>query len=113
MIEEFKEKTSLINIFNAFLLPFILIFAVLGSIFLGIASPTEAAGIGAAGAILLSLIQGSMNIKKLKQISSETTKLTSIVFMILLGATSFSLVFRGLEGYRILIYMITSSNLSP
>ena len=113
MIEEFKEKTSLINIFNAFLLPFILIFAVLGSIFLGIASPTEAAGIGAAGAILLSLIQGSMNIKKLKQISSETTKLTSIVFMILLGATSFSLVFRGLEGDRILIDMITSSNLSP
>ena len=113
MIEEFKEKTSLINIFNAFLLPFILIFAVLGSIFLGIASPTEAAGIGAAGAILLSLIQGSMNIKKLKHISSETTKLTSIVFMILLGATSFSLVFRGLEGDRILIDMITSSNLSP
>lgn len=113
MIEEFKEKKSLINIFNAFLLPFILIFAVLGSIFLGIASPTEAAGIGAAGAILLSLIQGSMNIKKLKQISSETTKLTSIVFMILLGATSFSLVFRGLEGDRILIDMITSSNLSP
>ena len=113
MIEEFKEKTGLINIFNAFLLPFILIFAVLGSIFLGIASPTEAAGIGAAGAILLSLIQGSMNIKKLKQISSETTKLTSIVFMILLGATSFSLVFRGLEGDRILIDMITSSNLSP
>ena len=113
MIEAFKEKTSLINIFNAFLLPFILIFAVLGSIFLGIASPTEAAGIGAAGAILLSLIQGSMNIKKLKQISSETTKLTSIVFMILLGATSFSLVFRGLEGDRILIDMITSSNLSP
>ena len=113
MIEEFKEKTSLINIFNAFLLPFILIFAVLGSIFLGIASPTEAAGIGAAGAILLSLIQGSMNFKKLKQISSETTKLTSIVFMILLGATSFSLVFRGLEGDRILIDMITSSNLSP
>ena len=113
IIEEFKEKTSLINIFNAFLLPFILIFAVLGSIFLGIASPTEAAGIGAAGAILLSLIQGSMNFKKLKQISSETTKLTSIVFMILLGATSFSLVFRGLEGDRILIDMITSSNLSP
>ena len=113
MIEEFKEKKSLINIFNAFLLPFILIFAVLGSIFLGIASPTEAAGIGASGAILLSLIQGSMNIKKLKQISSETTKLTSIVFMILLGATSFSLVFRGLEGDRILIDMITSSNLSP
>ena len=50
MIKEFKEKTSIRNIINAFLLPFILIFAVLGSIFMGIASPTEAAGIGAAGA---------------------------------------------------------------
>ncbi|MFL2999288.1 MAG: TRAP transporter large permease subunit [Cytophagales bacterium] len=101
------------NIINAFLLPFILIFAVLGSIFLGIASPTEAAGIGAAGALLLSVIQGSINLKKIKDISSETTKLTSIVFMILLGATSFSLVFRGLEGDKILVDMITASNLTP
>ena len=113
MIKEFKEKTSITNIINAFLLPFILIFAVLGSIFLGIASPTEAAGIGAAGALLLSVIQGSINLKKIKDISSETTKLTSIVFMILLGATSFSLVFRGLEGDKILVDMITASNLTP
>ena len=113
MIKEFKEKTSITNIINAFLLPFILIFAVLGSIFMGIASPTEAAGIGAAGALLLSVIQGSINLKKIKDISSETTKLTSIVFMILLGATSFSLVFRGLEGDEILVDMITASNLTP
>ena len=113
MIKEFKEKTSITNIINAFLLPFILIFAVLGSIFMGIASPTEAAGIGAAGALLLSVIQGSINLKKIKDISSETTKLTSIVFMILLGATSFSLVFRGLEGDKILVDMITASNLTP
>ena len=113
MIKEFKEKTSITNIINAFLLPFILIFAVLGSIFMGIASPTEAAGIGASGALLLSVIQGSINLKKIKDISSETTKLTSIVFMILLGATSFSLVFRGLEGDKILVDMITASNLTP
>ena len=113
IINEFKEKTNITNILNAFLLPFILIFAVLGSIFLGIASPTEAAGIGAAGALILSTIQGSLNIKKIKDISTETTKLTSIVFMILLGATSFSLVFRGLEGDKILVDMITSSNLTP
>ena len=73
MIKEFKEKTSITNIINAFLLPFILIFAVLGSIFMGIASPTEAAGIGAAGALLLSVIQGSINLKIIKDISSETT----------------------------------------
>ena len=101
------------SIINAFLLPFILIFAVLGSIIFGIASPTEAAGIGASGALILSFIQGGLDIKKIKEISTETTKLTSIVFMILLGATSFSLVFRGLEGDKIIVDLITSSNLSP
>ena len=113
IIREFKEKNNLSNIINAFLLPFILIFAVLGSIFLGIASPTEAAGIGASGALILSFLQGSIDMKKIKKISSETTKLTSIVFMILVGATTFSLVFRGLEGDRIIVDLITSSNLSP
>ena len=113
IIKEFREKTNFVSIINAFLLPFILIFAVLGSIFLGIASPTEAAGIGASGALILSFIQRGLNIKKIKEISTETTKLTSIVFMILLGATSFSLVFRGLEGDKIIVDLITSSNLSP
>ena len=113
VVEEFRRKTSTMDIINAFFLPFILIFAVLGSIFMGIASPTEAAGIGALGALTLSYIQGSINLKKLKEISAETTKLTSIVFMILLGATSFSLVFRGLEGDKILVDLITSSSLSP
>ena len=113
LIKSFKDKTNFFSILNAFLLPFILIFAVLGSIFFGIASPTEAAGIGATGALLLSVFQGSLTLKKLKKISSETTKLTSVVFMILLGATSFSLVFRGLEGDKILVDLITSSNLTP
>ena len=113
VVEEFRRKTSTLDIINAFFLPFILIFAVLGSIFMGIASPTEAAGIGALGALTLSYIQGSINLKKLKEISAETTKLTSIVFMILLGATSFSLVFRGLEGDKVLVDLITSSSLSP
>ena len=113
IVNEFKKKTSIKKVINAFLLPFILIFAVLGSIFFGIASPTEAAGIGAAGALFLSFLQGSLNIMKIKEISSETTKLTSIVFMILLGATSFSLVFRGLEGDKIIVDLITSSSLSP
>ena len=113
IVKDFKKKTSIKKIVNAFLLPFILIFAVLGSIFFGIASPTEAAGIGAAGALFLSFLQGSLNIMKIKEISSETTKLTSIVFMILLGATSFSLVFRGLEGDKIIVDLITSSSLTP
>ena len=113
LIKKFKNETGIVEIIKAFLLPFVLIFAVLGSIFAGIASPTEAAGIGALGALILSYFQANMNFKKLKIIMEETTSLTSIVFMILIGATSFSLVFRGLEGDKILINIITQADLSP
>ena len=113
LIKKFKNETGILEIIKAFILPFVLIFAVLGSIFAGIASPTEAAGIGALGALILSYFQANMNLKKLKIIMKETTSLTSIVFMILIGATSFSLIFRGLEGDKILINIITQANLSP
>jgi len=113
LIKKFKNETGIVEIIKAFLLPFVLIFAVLGSIFAGIASPTEAAGIGALGALILSYFQANMNLKKLKIIMEETTSLTSIVFMILIGATSFSLVFRGLEGDKILINIITQADLTP
>ena len=113
LIKKFKNETGIVEIIKAFILPFVLIFAVLGSIFAGIASPTEAAGIGALGALILSYFQANMNLKKLKIIMKETTSLTSIVFMILIGATSFSLIFRGLEGDKILINIITQANLSP
>jgi len=113
LIKKFKNETGILEIIKAFILPFILIFAVLGSIFAGIASPTEAAGIGALGALILSYFQANMNLKKLKIIMKETTSLTSIVFMILIGATSFSLVFRGLEGDKILINIITQADLTP
>ena len=113
LIKKFKNETGIVEIIRAFLLPFLLIFAVLGSIFAGIASPTEAAGIGALGALILSYFQANMNLKKLKIIMEETTSLTSIVFMILIGATSFSLVFRGLEGDKILINIITQAELTP
>jgi len=112
-IEKFQKETSIYQIINAFLLPFFLIAAVLGSIFAGIASPTEAAGVGALGALILSKSSGNFKLNIIKEIMSETTHLTSIVFMILIGATSFSLVFRGLEGDRLLIDLITQANLSP
>lgn len=76
--------------------PLILIFAVLGSILLGIATPTEAAGVGALGAILLAM--RSLSFDDLKQITQSTTKTTSMVFFILIGASIFSLVFRGYGG---------------
>ena len=96
-----------------FVLPFLLVLAVLGSIFAGIASPTEAAGVGAFGSILLAAIQRKLSWKMLKEVGQETTLLTSMVFMILVGATAFSLVFRGLEGDKVFLSVIKASDLTP
>lgn len=112
-IDAFKEKGMVGRILKAFLLPLLLIIAVLGSIFAGVASPTEAAGVGALGATILTIIQKKFSLKVLRSVARETTFLTSMVFMILLGATTFSLVFRGMEGDRFLLEMIQTSNLSP
>ena len=71
IVDNFRKNTKTIHIINAFLLPFFLIFAVLGSIFMGIASPTEAAGIGALGALFLSYVQGSINYNKLNGYATQ------------------------------------------
>ena len=112
-IQKFRQKGMMVKVIKAFLLPFLLILAVLGSIFAGIASPTEAAAVGAGGATLLTVSQGKFSLRILKDVSRETTHLTSMVFIILVGATAFSLVFRGLEGDTYLIHLIESANLSP
>ena len=112
-IAQFRKKGMLAKVIKAFLLPFLLILAVLGSIFAGIASPTEAAAVGAGGATLLTLAQGRFSLEILKDVARETTHLTSMVFMILVGATAFSLVFRGLEGDTYLISLIENAQLSP
>ena len=112
-IAKFREKGMVGRVLKAFFLPFFLILAVLGSIFAGIASPTEAAAVGAAGATLLTAVQGKFNITMLKQVMRETTHLTSMVFIILVGATAFSLVFRGLGGDIYLITLIENAQLSP
>jgi tripartite ATP-independent transporter DctM subunit len=109
----FRSKGFSMELVWTFVLPFLLVFAVLGSIFAGVASPTEAAGVGAFGAILLALIQGKLSVKMVKEVAQETTLLTSMVFMILVGATAFSLVFRGLEGDKLFLDIIQSSSLSP
>ncbi len=106
--EDFAKKVTM-----AFVLPMLLILAVLGSIFLGIASPTEAAAVGAMGATLLTIFQGKFNLPVLQSVMRETTHLTSMVFVILLGATTFSFVFREMEGDTYLVELIEASNLSP
>ncbi len=78
--------------------PLLLIMAVLGSIFAGIASPTESAAVGVIGALLLALYKGRFSFELLRYASLESVKLTSMIFMILIGATAFSLVFNELGG---------------
>tara|TARA_X000000950_G_scaffold42258_2_gene46824 strand:- start:19025 stop:20374 length:1350 start_codon:yes stop_codon:yes gene_type:complete len=86
------------DLFNAVLPPLVLIFAVLGSIFMGLATPTEAAGVGAAGAMALAILKRKLNLSVLNEVLHETTRTTAYIFAILIGATAFSLVLRGLGG---------------
>jgi len=78
--------------------PLALMFAVLGSIFFGVASPTESAAVGALGAMLLAAAHRRLNLNNLREAMRSTTRMTSMVFLILIGATAFGLVFRGLGG---------------
>jgi tripartite ATP-independent transporter DctM subunit len=73
--------------------PLTLILAVLGSIFTGVATPTESSAIGAVGAVILSVFYRSFSFRKMHEISKETVKVTSMVFAVLIGATAFSMVF--------------------
>ena len=112
-LDKFKGTVKVKRIINAFLLPFFLITAVLGSIFAGIASPTEAAALGAFGATLLTIFRRRFSLDILKAVMLKTTSITSMAFMILVGATAFSLVFRGMHGDIILADWILNSNLEP
>ncbi len=112
-LDKFKGFDKYKRIVNAFLLPFILIIAVLGSIFAGIASPTEAAAVGAFGATILTIIRKRFSLDILKAVMMKTTSLTSMAFMILVGAAAFGLTFRGMHGDVFLANLIESSNLRP
>lgn len=112
-VAAFRQRGFTWELVKTFLFPFLLILAVLGTIFAGIASPTEAAGVGAFGALLLTAVQGKLNWKMLAATTRETTQITSMVFMILVGATAFSLVFRALEGDRLLLNLIEGAQLGP
>ncbi|MFB1015462.1 MAG: TRAP transporter large permease subunit, partial [Alteromonadaceae bacterium] len=82
--------------------PLLLMFIVLGSILFGFATPTEAAGVGAMGATLLAIGQKQLTLKNLTAVMQNTTKITSMVFLILIGANLFSLVFRGFGGEELI-----------
>jgi tripartite ATP-independent transporter DctM subunit len=97
-VREEGEQVSFGQILHALLPPLFLVFAVLGSILAGLATPTEAAGVGAMGAIVLAIARRELNFERLQEIMRSTLKISSMVFLILIGASIFSLVFRGYGG---------------
>jgi len=90
---DLKKSTQYLLVAKAILPPLSLIIAVLGSIFSGIATPTESASIGAVGALVLAAIYNRLNWTMVRETSLETIKITAMVFAILVGATAFSMVF--------------------
>ncbi len=100
-----KEARSAANgialarrVLRSMLPPIILILVVLGSIFIGIATPTEAGSLGAVGALLLSVVNRRFSIKILREVMDDTVRLTVMVIFLLIGSTVFTLVLRGFDG---------------
>ena len=90
------------KLLRSLLPPLLLIAIVLGSILSGAATPTEAAGVGAVGALVLALAKGEMNLARLREVLASAMQITCMVFMILIGAAVFSLVFRGFGGEELI-----------
>ena len=106
--ESADERVSLIQVLLALLPPLGLILAVLGSILGGFATPTEAAGVGAVGALILALPRRAFSFARLIEVMQRTVRVSSMVFLILIGASLFSLVFRGYGGDRLIQDLLLS-----
>jgi TRAP-type mannitol/chloroaromatic compound transport system permease large subunit len=87
--------------------PLLLIFLVLGTIFLGVATPTEGGAMGAMGAIVMATVRRRLTFSLLRQALNTTTKLSSFVVFILIGSTMFSLVFQGVDGQKWVEHLLT------
>ncbi|MCK5697579.1 MAG: TRAP transporter large permease subunit, partial [Gammaproteobacteria bacterium] len=90
------------NVIKVLMPPLLLIISVLGSILTGAATPTEAAAVGAIGALMIALSKKTLNINILKEVVYSTTQVTSMIFFIFIGAAIFSLVFRGFGGDEVI-----------
>jgi tripartite ATP-independent transporter DctM subunit len=98
LFEPEANSASFKDIIKTLALPLLLIILVLGSIIAGIATPTEASAIGAAGALLIVLINGKLSLGFIKETSQKTAIVSTMIFTILIGASIFSLIFRGVGG---------------
>ena len=103
-----NKNHNFFKIIKPIITPLILIFIVLGSILSGIATPTESAALGAVGSIFIALLSNKVSLNILKIVSIESTKITSMVFFILIGASIFSLVLRGYGGDIIVENFLTN-----
>jgi tripartite ATP-independent transporter DctM subunit len=101
------------SVFKSIIPPSLLIIAVLGSIFMGIATPTEASGVGALGASLLALIRRKLSFGDLKEVVKKTTQTTSYIFALFVGATAFALILRGLGGDELIEGALTGLKYGP
>ena len=106
--EQQTKQGSLSRAMKNLVPPVLLIITVLGSILTGVATPTEAAGVGAFGATVLAALKGQLSIGKLREVAQHTTQVTSMVFLILIGAAIFSLVFRGFGGEELVQQFFSS-----
>jgi len=102
------EDVSLFSLLSLLAGPLLLIVAVLGSILMGLATPTEAAAVGATGAILLALKQRQLSVETLRAVVYQSARVSAMVFMILIGASLFSLVFRGYGGDEYVQSLLTN-----
>ena len=107
------QAQALKRVSIALLPALILIVGVLGSIFAGIASPTEAASVGAAGGLLLTVAKGRFSMEMLRNVMRTPTRITSLAFIILIGANTFGLVFRGLNGDHLVQNLLLNLPFGP
>lgn len=108
-----EGDTLLGGILKGFVPPIFLITLVLGSIFTGWATPTEAAGVGAFGSIVLAWVNGTLTKKVLRDVCHRTGLTTAMIFFIFVGATAFSTIFRNVYGEELIIHLVEWLNLGP
>ena len=106
------DSAFILKLLKALLPPLFLILAVLGTIFAGIATPTESGAMGAVGAVILTAFNGNLSLKLIHEVAKGTIKMTCMVFIIIMGATCFALVFRGLGGDDLLREFIDNMHLA-
>ncbi len=107
ILSDVPRRETVIRALRSIFAPAMLILLVLGSIFMGIATPTESAAFGSVGAILLTILNRLFSLRDLYHSALETVKLTAMIFMILIGATAFSLTFNEVGGSDMVLSFFT------